>query len=124
MNSQYFRLTWDVYVPGLWYLDDPLDSDGAIVEPWVFSDGERVAVKEPLRIPQYVPGCALDFSEFSTFPIPVVSQRLAQLLTEKVPDDIQLISPLLKLAAISFSGEAPIACWNAELGGPAALLDG
>jgi len=92
MNSQYFELNWDVYVPGRWYLDDPLDSDGTTVEPWEFSNGKRVDVKAPLRIPQYVPGCALDFSEFASNPIPVVNQRLAQLLTEKVPDDIQLIT--------------------------------
>jgi len=91
MNSQYFRLTWDVYVPGLWYLDNPSDAGGAPINPDIFSTGQRHAINTPLHIPLYIPGRALDFSEFTSSLVPVVNERLAQLLSKMGGEDLQLI---------------------------------
>ncbi|ATB28594.1 imm11 family protein [Melittangium boletus] len=87
MAKRYFDLFEDVYVPGRWHLDEPVDQGG-----WklVFRRGEPVHVEGRLRIPLYVPGKALDFSFVAGTTIPVVHARVAAVLAELAPGDVEL----------------------------------
>jgi hypothetical protein len=90
MTGRYFDLFDDVYVPGRWHLDEPVDQRGQKLEIGLFRRGEPVHVKGPLRIPLYVPGKALDFS-LADGSIPIVHARLAAVFAELTPGDVQLI---------------------------------
>ena len=79
MAGKYFNLFDDVYIPGRWELNDPLDQQGHEVGTWRFRRGELVHVEGPLRIPLYVPGHALDLSMLAGATIPVVHARVAEI---------------------------------------------
>ena len=90
MSEQYFDLFEDVYVPGRWHLDDPVDPRGPRFEVGLFRRGEPSHVKGPLHIPLDVPGKALDFSRAGTSAL-VVHARVAAVLAELAPSDVELI---------------------------------
>jgi len=87
MADRYFDVFEDVYVPERWHLDDPVDPHGRKIE---FRRGEPVDLNGPLRIPLYVPGKALDFSQ-GGLTAPIVHARVAAVLAELAADDVQLI---------------------------------
>ncbi|MCP3104750.1 hypothetical protein LZ198_38380 [Myxococcus sp. K15C18031901] len=89
--KRYFDLSIDVYVPGRWYLGAPVHQDGREIDDlWRFSAGRPVEVPGRLRIPIYRAGVPLDFSTAGPGQAPVVSERVASLLRELAPDDVQL----------------------------------
>jgi hypothetical protein len=90
MSKGYYRLLDDVYIPGRWHLNEPVDHRGQKFEIGLFRRGEPIHVERPLRIPLYVPGKALDFS-LADAAIPVVHARLAAVFAELAPGDVQLI---------------------------------
>jgi hypothetical protein len=91
MQKPYFDLADDVYLPGRWELGHPLDQNGQQLEdPWQFRVGEPAQLKGQVQIPIKRPGTPLDFSH-AAFSIPVVHVRVASLLVELAPDDVQLI---------------------------------
>lgn len=93
MGRRYFDLYDDVYIQGRWELGDPADSQGREVDdPWQFADGRPVRIEEPLRVPVTHPGAPLDFSLAGIGVTPIVHKRVASLLAELAPDDVQLIS--------------------------------
>ncbi|WP_225409275.1 imm11 family protein [Stigmatella hybrida] len=92
MERRYFDLHDDVYIQGRWELGDPTDSqDREVDDPWQFADGRPVRIEEPLRVPVTHPGTPLDFSLAGIGVTPIVHKRVASLLAELAPDDVQLI---------------------------------
>jgi hypothetical protein len=91
MAGRYFDLFDDVHIPDRWYLDQPVDEQGQEIRTWLFTRGEPAHVEGRIRIPIYVPGKALDFSQMAGTSIPVVHARVAALFAEMAPDDVQLI---------------------------------
>ncbi|MCY1043043.1 hypothetical protein OV208_17110 [Corallococcus sp. bb12-1] len=93
MARRYFRLSEDVYIPGRWYLGDPVDQDSKEVDdPWAFSAGKTVRIKDRLRFSLEEPGRPLDFSEAGVGMTPVVHLKVASVFAELSPDDIQLFA--------------------------------
>jgi hypothetical protein len=90
MSQRFFDLADDVYVPHRWYLATPLDSRGHKVHDWDFKRGTPVQVEGRLKIPIKIAGRPLDFSE-AGISIPVVHVRVASMLSERAPGDVQLI---------------------------------
>ncbi|HYO69610.1 MAG TPA: DUF1629 domain-containing protein [Archangium sp.] len=91
MAKQYFDLSDDVYIPGRWQLDQPVDGQGQEMWTWLFVRGEPTRVEGRIRIPIYVPGNALDFSLLAGVSIPVVHPRVAAVFAELASGDVQLI---------------------------------
>jgi len=90
MPHRYFKLTDDVYIAGRWELGEPVDSEGQEVDPWQFTKGSAVHVRERLRVPIKRPGPPLHFS-FTSLATPVVHTQVAALLSELAPNDVQFI---------------------------------
>ena len=92
MSKRYFRLSDDVYIPGRWELGAPTDPWGRETDdPWQFADGRPVNVEGRLKIPIKRPGKPLDFSLAGIGVTPIVHARVASLLTELAPGDVQVI---------------------------------
>jgi hypothetical protein len=90
MAQRFFRLADDVYVPHRWHLDTPIDSQGRRVHDWDFKRGTPVHVEGRLKIPIETAGRPLDFTE-AGIRIPVVHVKVASMLAERAPGDVQLI---------------------------------
>jgi hypothetical protein len=91
MAQRFFKLNDDVYVPHRWHLDTPIDSQGRKVFDWDFKRGTPVHIEGRLRIPIETAGRPLDFSE-AGIRIPVVHVKVASILAERAPGDVQLIA--------------------------------
>jgi hypothetical protein len=92
MSTRYFRLSDDVYIPGRWELGAPTDPRGReIDDPWQFADGKPVSIEGRLKLPIKRPGKPLDFSLAGIGVTPIVHARVASLLAELAPSDVQLI---------------------------------
>jgi hypothetical protein len=90
MSQRFFDLADDVYVPRRWHLDTPIDRQGRKVFDWDFKRGTPVHVEGRLKIPIEIAGRPLDFSE-AGISIPVVHVKVASMLAERAPSDVQLI---------------------------------
>ncbi|HSP79526.1 MAG TPA: DUF1629 domain-containing protein [Myxococcaceae bacterium] len=91
MSNRYFTLSDDVYIPNRWDLGTPTDEQGRNVDEYVFTKGAPVTLEGPLRVPlRGGDGSVLDFTE-AGIGIPLVSDRVASILAELAPHDIQLI---------------------------------
>lgn len=91
MPMRYFELLDDVDFPGRWELGDPTDENGGeLSNPWMFRKGEPLRVDERLKVPLDRPGKPLDFSTAGIGVTPVVHARMASILTQLAPDDVQL----------------------------------
>jgi len=90
MAKRYFDLSDDVHVAGRWYLGTPIDAAGQAQGSWLFMRGEPAQLKSRLRVPLYRPGKPLDFSLADAGAIPVVHVKVASLLKELAPEDVQL----------------------------------
>jgi hypothetical protein len=90
MAKRYFDLSDDVHIAGRWYLGTPLDAAGQAQGSWLFTRGEPTQVEAPLRVPLYRPGKPLDFSLADAGAIPIVHAKVASLLREFAPTDVQL----------------------------------
>jgi hypothetical protein len=92
MSLRYFELLDDVYVHGRWELNDPTDQSGREVEnPWMFRKGEPVQLEECLKVPLTRPGRPLDFSMAGIGVTPVIHAKVAAILTQLAPADVQLL---------------------------------
>ncbi|WP_246357274.1 imm11 family protein [Pyxidicoccus fallax] len=87
---RYFKLSDDMDIPGRWELGTPTDAQGQDAGSWLFMRGEGVQVEGPLRVPIYQPGRSLDFSLADAGAVPVVTARVATLLSSLAPHDVQL----------------------------------
>jgi hypothetical protein len=90
MSQRFFKLSDDRYVPHRWHLDTPIDRQGRAVFDWDFTCGEPVHVEGRLEIPVEIAGRPLDYSWAGTG-VPVVHAKVASMLAERAPDDVQLI---------------------------------
>jgi len=90
MSQRFFKLTEDMEVPRRWLLDTPLDEQGREVFSWDFKRGTPVQVEGRLKIPIEIKGRPLDFSGAGS-KIPVVHGKVASMLSERAPGDVQLI---------------------------------
>jgi hypothetical protein len=90
MSQRFFDLADDRYVPRRWHLDTPIDSQGRRVFDWDFKRGTPVHVDGRLTIPIEIAGRPLDYS-WAGLSIPVVHVKVASMLSELAPDDVQLI---------------------------------
>ncbi|MCP3063962.1 hypothetical protein LXT21_34825 [Myxococcus sp. K38C18041901] len=91
MTKRFFELAPDMLLPGRCSLGIPTDLGGREVEdPWVFKRGRRIENPGRLRIPVDVPGRTFDFT-LAGISTPVVHVRVATLLTELAPEDVQVI---------------------------------
>jgi hypothetical protein len=90
MLRRYFDLSDDVYVPGRWHICTPVGEDGQEVEPWQFTEGHSVEIRERLKMALRVAGTPLDFT-LAGLDIPVVHARVASIFKELAPNDVQLL---------------------------------
>ncbi|WP_309893654.1 imm11 family protein [Archangium sp.] len=90
MPRNYFKLTDDMTRPDRWLLGDPLDEQGKEVRALQFMSGEPMRFEGRLRVPVYHPGTSLDFTRVDTGGFPVVTEKVARVLAELAPGDIQL----------------------------------
>ena len=90
MARRFFELSDDLYLPRRWHLATPIDSQGRKVHDWDFKRGTPVHVEGRLRIPARSAGKPLDFS-WAGLSIPVVHVKVAAMLSEQAPGDVQLI---------------------------------
>lgn len=90
MSRRFFRLSDDVYVRRRWHLSTPLDSQGRPVNDWDFKRGAPVRMKGRLKVPIEIAGKPLDFTE-AGIRIPVVHVKVAAMLAERAPKDVQLL---------------------------------
>jgi len=90
MSQRFFKLSDDMDVPRRWLLDTPVDSQGHEVFSWDFTTGKPVQVEGRLKIPIELKGRPLDFS-WAGVMIPVVHVKVASMLLERAPSDVQLI---------------------------------
>jgi hypothetical protein len=90
MAKRYFDLSDDVHVAGRWYLGTPVDAAGQDHGSWLFTQGVPAQVQGRLRVPLYRPGKPLDFSLADAGAVPVVHVKVASLLKELAPGDVQL----------------------------------
>jgi hypothetical protein len=90
MSQRFFKLADDVYVPHRWHLASPVDSHGRKLQDWDFKRGTPVHVEGRLKIPIKIAGKPLDFSE-AGLRVPVVHVKVASMLAERAPGDVQLI---------------------------------
>jgi len=88
--QRFFELADDRYFPHRWHLDTPTDSQGHKVLDWDFTKGAPVRVEGRLQIPIEIPGRPLDYS-WAGLSIPVVHVKIAPVLSELAPGDVQLI---------------------------------
>ncbi|EPX63212.1 hypothetical protein D187_005617 [Cystobacter fuscus DSM 2262] len=91
MAKRYFDLSDDVHVAGRWHLGTPMDAAGQAHGSWLFMRGEPAQLMGGLRVPLYRPGEPLDFSLADAGAIPVVHVKVASLLKELAPGDVQLL---------------------------------
>src|SRR5690349_4649667 len=80
----------DVYIPGRWYLSNPLHASGKIIYKWTFTEGKRLDIDERIVLRVDPPGIPLDYTECG-LKAPVVSTRVVKLLRELAVPDIQII---------------------------------
>ncbi|MFY0582876.1 imm11 family protein [Cystobacter fuscus] len=91
MERRFFDLNIDVYVPGRWYLTDPIHLSGDEIDDiWRFSNGRPVELHERLHIPIYRPGKPLDFTTAGAGRTPILSERAASVFRALAPSDAQL----------------------------------
>jgi hypothetical protein len=90
MPELYFELEQDLYVPGRWYPDDPVDEWGEEVDPWMFRAGQPVVLTSGLKVPLHRPGNPVDFSATAMGVAPIVHSKVASVFAELAPSDVQL----------------------------------
>jgi hypothetical protein len=90
MTKRYFDVHGDFYIPGSWALSRVVDARGETVVPGLLLRGEPVEFAEQPRVVVRSAGKPLDFT-FAAFDIPIVNLRVATLLEELAPGDLQLI---------------------------------
>jgi hypothetical protein len=78
-------------VPGRWYLDGPVDEQGEEVAPWMFRVGQPVVLTGGLKVPLYRMGNPVDFSATAMSVTPIVHPKIAAVLAELAPADVQIL---------------------------------
>ncbi|NVJ02417.1 hypothetical protein HV824_30460 [Myxococcus sp. AM009] len=90
MAKRYFQLTDDMHLPKRWELGALVDPDAAEMQPALLRSGARLSMTGRLEVSIEEPGRPLDFTH-APYSIPVVHVRVASLLAERVPDEVQFL---------------------------------
>lgn len=90
MSERFFDLYDDVHVPRRWHLSSPTDGQGRELDDWDFKSGTPVKIEGRIKVPVEIAGKPLDFTE-AGIRVPVVHVRVASVLAELAPDDVQLL---------------------------------
>lgn len=91
MERRFFELDFDVYVPGRWYLREPVTPDGQeIPDIWAFVSGKPTAEPGRLCIPLSRSGKPLDFDKTTVAGTPIVNAWVAAVFRERASRDVQL----------------------------------
>lgn len=128
---RYFELFDDVYRTDRWELGRLVTSQGETVVPGDLMNGVPFQAGEGLRISVKFPGPPMDFSH-AAFSVPVVNARLAALLMELAPRDVQFVpvdidnqsvqhfvlNPLHLLKCIDDQASSEVQYWTEEDGIP------
>jgi len=88
MTYEYFRCLDDIRFEGRWQLGEPISASGD-VDPSRFTTGQVYDGPRDLTLDRE-DGVPLDFT-LAAFDVPVVSERIATILRELCPCDIQII---------------------------------
>src|SRR5690349_11748593 len=91
--TRYFEMLDDVHVPHRWYLTDPVNRHGQKLE-WVFMRGTPIQFDGPIQLSfnKYAErGVPVDYSELSIESVPVTHVRVASVLAELAPTDVQIV---------------------------------
>ncbi|HVE83075.1 MAG TPA: DUF1629 domain-containing protein [Myxococcales bacterium] len=94
MASRFYDLTDDKYVPGRWYLRGPFRRRTEL-DARDYTEGVKRPDPGPLAIPLLRPGKPLDWTE-GDYAMPVVSEKVSNILRELAPDDVQLFPVTVK----------------------------
>lgn len=89
--SRYFKLQDHMSIPGRWVLEGPFDEQGNELDSWPFGKGERVERAGVSQFKMSHPGDAVDISQ-TGLGIPVISGRVAAILEQLCPQDVQLLA--------------------------------
>jgi hypothetical protein len=90
MAKKYFKLTDDMSSPERWLLGTTLDTQGKEVGARLFLNEKPIHFDGRLRVSIYHPGSPLDFSVADLGDFPVVTEKVASVLAELAPNDVQL----------------------------------
>ena len=90
MTKRYFDVHGDFYVSGSWALSKLVDERGETIVPGILMSGQPVHFTAQPRVIVRSAGTPLDFT-FAAFDILIVNSRVANLLRELAPGDLQLI---------------------------------
>lgn len=86
----YYSIRFDETDKDQWFLDAPRDQTGTQLDPRWFTAGEPVQAPAGLTVPVNEPGHPLDVS-FASFDMIVTSRRVADVIEQIAPEDIQRI---------------------------------
>ena len=86
--DHYYDVVDDMYIPGRWYLHDPITDEGC--EPYEFTAGTPVHLLSKPTIEINRSGFPLDYTRTS-FAVPVASPRLAEAFARIAGPDLQCI---------------------------------
>ena len=96
---KYFEVVADdVRFRDRWFLDEPLDSDGNVIDARNLTDGVPYTGLRPVTVPIQQPGRHIAFT-FAAFELPVVAASVGKIFNELCPADIQLFPVRIDSAA-------------------------
>jgi hypothetical protein len=81
----------DVYIPGRWYVDSPLDEQGKELIPYQFRRGRILGREKPLFLPIHIPGRTLDFTQTALGFIVVNSRFVSVCERLGIQNEVQFI---------------------------------
>ncbi|MFP2904175.1 imm11 family protein [Pyxidicoccus sp. 3LFB2] len=87
---RYFDLSEDIQFPGRWDLGKLVNQQGEVIMSGHLLRGEPARFDGALTVPVRSPGHPTDFSH-AAFGLPLVSMKMASILSALAPGDIQLI---------------------------------
>jgi len=91
MQSKYYEIYDNVYVPGRWHLRMPVNSQGEWIDTWQFNEGRVLEFEGPIRFPVKPAGVALEFT-LCSMGIPVVHRRVVSLFERLgLQEEVQFI---------------------------------
>jgi len=103
MNAagRYFSMRDNVYIEGRWHLVDPTDKDGASLRG-VFRSGKPASAATPIKLHHSKfaeRGVPVDYVEIDNEIVPVVHVRVAEILANLAPGDVEVFPVVIDEAS-------------------------
>lgn len=89
VQSRYYKIYDDKYIPGRWHLRMPLGRENELFDTWRFHEGRVLNIEGPIRLSVKPAGIPLDFSH--ALGIPVVNRRVVSLFERLGIGEVQFI---------------------------------